>query len=132
MNFNSPSRVATAHAITDLLAAKGVDTRDELHAWLGHQDNRATLRAVKGVGPKSVDYIGNLVGRSHVAVDAHLRTFAADAGVSDLRYEQLQAAYEKAATLLGHERGGLEHAVWRFKAGRSTQHRTPSDRQCLR
>ncbi|MEU7035127.1 hypothetical protein ABZ958_15750 [Streptomyces sp. NPDC046237] len=116
MNFNSPGRVATAHAITDLLAARGVDTRDDLHEWLGHQDNRTALRTVKGVGPKSVDYIGNLVGRSQVAVDVHLRSFAAAAGVTGLTYAELRAAYEEAAALLGHEPGGLEHAVWRFKA----------------
>ncbi|MER7533832.1 hypothetical protein ABTX77_03460 [Streptomyces sp. NPDC097704] len=116
MDFNSPGRVATAHAITELLASRGVDTRDDLHEWLGRQDNRAALRAVKGVGPKSVDYIGNLVGRSHVAVDVHLRAFAAAAGVAGLSYEELRAAYEEAAALLGHEPGGLEHAVWRFKA----------------
>jgi hypothetical protein len=25
--------------------------------------------------------------------------------------------YEEAAVLLGHDRGGLEHAVWRYKSG---------------
>ncbi|MFD8134957.1 HhH-GDP family DNA glycosylase [Streptomyces mirabilis] len=117
MNFNHPQKVATAHAITDLLTANGVDTRDDLHAWLGQQANRAVLRTVKGVGPKSIDYIGNLVGRSQVAVDVHLRTFAADAGVPDLRYEQLRAVYEEAAAILGHDQGGLEHAVWRYRSG---------------
>uniref|UniRef100_A0AAU2UW45 Uncharacterized protein n=1 Tax=Streptomyces sp. NBC_00003 TaxID=2903608 RepID=A0AAU2UW45_9ACTN len=72
---------------------------------------------MKGVGPESIDYIGNLVGRAQVAVDVHLRTFAADAGVGDLRYEQMRAVYEEAAALLGHHRGGLEHAVWRYKSG---------------
>lgn len=116
MDFNSPHRVATAHGITALLVAKGVDTREDLHAWLAHEDGRAALRAVKGVGPKSVDYIGNLVGRSQIAVDVHLRAFAADAGVSGLAYEQLRGVYESAAAVLGHEPGGLEHAVWRFKS----------------
>lgn len=116
MNFRSPRRVAIAHGITDLLVAEGVDSPDDLHAWLDHQANRAALRTVKGVGPKSVDYIGNLVGRSQVAVDVHLRVFAANAGVTGLGYEQLQAVYEQAAVLLGHEPGGLEHAVWRSQA----------------
>ncbi|MFF3740445.1 hypothetical protein ACFYZJ_36785 [Streptomyces sp. NPDC001848] len=116
MNFKSPRKVATAHDLTDLLASSGVDTRADLCAWLDHQDNRAALRKVKGVGPKSVDYIGNLVGRSQVAVDVHLRAFAADAGVMELRYNELRAAYEEAAAVLGHEPGGLEHAVWRFKS----------------
>ncbi|MEV6689078.1 hypothetical protein AB0N28_27670 [Streptomyces sp. NPDC051130] len=116
MDFNSPGKVAVAHGITGLLAAAGVDTHDDLHAWLGHQANRTVLRTVKGVGPKTVDYIGNLVGRSQVAVDVHLRAFAADAGLPRLGYRQLQAVYEEAAALLGHAPGGLEHAVWRFKA----------------
>ncbi|MFD7033522.1 hypothetical protein ACFWAR_36405 [Streptomyces sp. NPDC059917] len=117
MKFNHAQKVATARAITDLLAVNGVDTRDDLHTWLDHQANRATLRTVKGVGPKSIDYMSNLVGRSQVAVDVHLRTFAADAGVQDRRYEQVRAAYEEAAALLGHDRAGLEHAVWRYTSG---------------
>ncbi|MET7843217.1 hypothetical protein ABZT45_32345 [Streptomyces sp. NPDC005356] len=116
MNFKSPRRVATAHAITNLLAAHGVDTRDDLRAWLDHQDSRAALRTVKGVGPKSVDYIGNLVGRSQVAVDVHLHRFAAEAGLPGFSYAQLRALYEEAATVLGHDYAGLEHAVWRFKS----------------
>ncbi|WP_329389291.1 hypothetical protein OG625_35785 [Streptomyces sp. NBC_01351] len=116
MDFADPRRVATAHGIADLLAAQGVDTRADLHVWLDHAANRAALRSVKGVGPKTVDYIGNLVGRSQVAVDVHLRAFAADAGVVGLRYEALRSAYEGAAAALGHEPGGLEHAVWSWKS----------------
>ncbi|MFF2173175.1 HhH-GDP family DNA glycosylase [[Kitasatospora] papulosa] len=117
MNFHYARKVAKAQNITDLLAAHGVDTRDDLHAWLGIQLNRAALRAVKDVGPKTVDYLGNLVGESQIAVDVHLRAFAAEAGVTDLRYEQLRTTYEHAAALLGHEPGSMEHAVWRLKAG---------------
>ncbi|MFJ7587808.1 hypothetical protein ACIQZO_10540 [Streptomyces sp. NPDC097617] len=117
MNFRSPGKVAKAHDITDLLVAEGVDTREGLRTWLDRPGSRAALRAVKGVGPKSVDYLGNLVGRSQVAVDVHLRAFAVAAGVPDLGYEQLRTAYEEAAALLGHEPGGLEHAVWRFRSG---------------
>ncbi|MEU5205334.1 hypothetical protein ACI2LF_40530 [Kribbella sp. NPDC020789] len=116
MNFKAPRRVATAHHIAELLATSGVDTRDDLHAWLEVPDNRAALRTVNGVGPKTVDYIGNLVGRSQIAIDTHLRAFAAQAGIVGLTYHQLRTVYEAAATLLGHDRGGLEHAVWRHRA----------------
>ncbi|MFF4969772.1 hypothetical protein [Streptomyces sp. NPDC001037] len=49
-------------------------------------------------------------------MDVHLRAFAADAGVTGLQYEELRAVYEEAAAALGHEPGGMEHAVWRFKS----------------
>ncbi|MGW7530094.1 hypothetical protein [Streptomyces sp. NPDC054783] len=117
MDFSSPRRVAKARAITEVLVAGGVDTRDDLRAWLDHQENRDTLRRVKDVGPKTVDYIGNLVGRSQVAVDVHLRAFAADAGLPNLSYQELRCVYEETAHLLGHEPGALEHAVWGSKAG---------------
>ncbi|MFD9541421.1 hypothetical protein [Streptomyces sp. NPDC060022] len=74
MNYRDARKVAKAHAITRLLAAHNVDTRHDLHTWLDVQANRAALRALKDVGPKTVDYIGNLVGRSQIAVDVHLET----------------------------------------------------------
>ncbi|MFE1320469.1 hypothetical protein [Kitasatospora phosalacinea] len=116
MTFRSPRRVATARGLADLLAAHGVETRADLHAWLDAPAHRAALRRVPGVGPKTVDYLANLVGRSHVAVDTHLRAFAAGAGLPELGYEGLRAAYERAADALGHDRAGLEHAVWRHGA----------------
>ncbi|MFF7115389.1 hypothetical protein ACFY91_24200 [Streptomyces albogriseolus] len=116
MNFHAPRRVTLAHRITDLLVTHHVDTRDDLNAWLDHTAHRAALRTIHGVGPKTVDYIGNLVGRSQIAVDIHLRAFAADAGLPALSYRQLRAVYEAAAAQLGHDRAGMEHAVWRFKA----------------
>ncbi|MFE9455156.1 hypothetical protein [Streptomyces sp. NPDC006739] len=116
MNFNAPRRVAIAHHIADLLAGCGVDTRDDLHTWLEAPDHRAALRTVNGVGPKTVDYLGNLVGRSEVAVDTHLRAFAAQAGIVGGNYHHLRAVYEAAATVLGHDRSGLEHAVWRHRS----------------
>ncbi|MGW3917462.1 hypothetical protein ACWEBX_39225 [Streptomyces sp. NPDC005070] len=116
MNFHDSYRVTIAHRITDLLAAHHVDTRDDLNAWLDQAANRAALRTVHGVGPKTVDYIGNLVGRSQIAVDVHLRAFAADAGLPALNYPQLRAVYEAAAAQLGYDPAGLEHAVWRIKA----------------
>jgi hypothetical protein len=75
MNCNDSRKIAAAHAISGLLAANGVDTRDDLRAWLDHQANRAALHTVKGARPKSIDYIGNHVGRPQVAVDVHLRAF---------------------------------------------------------
>ncbi|MFJ8158751.1 hypothetical protein [Streptomyces sp. NPDC094468] len=110
-NFNSPGRVAPAHAITTLMVARSVDTQDDLHDGIGLRDSRAALRTVKGVGSKTVEYIGHIVGRSHMAVDVNLRAFAVDAGAVGSGREELQAASEESATAFGHGAGGLEQ--WR-------------------
>ncbi|MFE0455469.1 hypothetical protein ACFW2D_30210 [Streptomyces sp. NPDC058914] len=105
-------KLAAIAAITDLLAASGVETCDELRAWLKEDTSRSALLTVHGVGPKTVDYLGSLVGGSHVAVDVHLRAFARQAGVGATTYHGLRRVYEETADRLGHDRGGLEHAVW--------------------
>ncbi|MER6110636.1 hypothetical protein ACWGPD_14560 [Streptomyces hirsutus] len=107
-------KLAAIAAIADLVAADGVETRDELRVWLKEDPHRSALLAVHGVGPKTVDYLGTLVGGSHVAVDVHLRAFARQAGVETTTYQGLRRVYERTADLLGHDRGGLEHAVWNY------------------
>lgn len=84
------------------------DRRLSYRLWTAVSSSTATIRLLL--------VEGNLVGRSHVAVDVHLRAFTADAGVTGLQYEELRAVYEEAAAALGHEPGGMEHAVWRFKS----------------
>lgn len=116
MAINDRRRAATAHGITAVLTAEGVDTREDLNGWLQEPQNRARLRAVHGVGAKTMDYIANLVGGSAVAIDVHLKTFAAQAGLTDLRYEPLRAAYLDAAQALGQDPAAMEHAVWRHQA----------------
>ncbi|MFD0228072.1 hypothetical protein ACWGPD_10085 [Streptomyces hirsutus] len=54
MNFHESRRVITAHRITDLLTDHDVDTRDDLNAWLENAANRAALRTIHGIGPKTV------------------------------------------------------------------------------
>lgn len=110
-------KLSAIAAVTDLLAASGVETRDELRAWLKEDAHRSALLAVHGVGPKTVDYLGALVGGPHVAVDVHLRAFARQAGVEATTYQGLRRVYEETADRLGHDRGGLEHAVWSHMSG---------------
>ncbi|GAA2495794.1 hypothetical protein GCM10010406_35060 [Streptomyces thermolineatus] len=48
----------------------------------------------------------------------HLRAFARGAGAEVTGYAQPREVHEQAADHLGHDRGGLEHAVWRHISGR--------------
>lgn len=118
--------------LTDRLADAGVETDEDLHRWLDQDTHRATLRLITGIGPKTVDYMGCLVGRDDIAVDMHLRTFAKDAGVSLTDYAGIRAAYSLAADILGHQHSGLEHAVWKHQsteAGPSTLEPTQPDQK---
>ncbi|KUM99384.1 hypothetical protein AQI95_39830 [Streptomyces yokosukanensis] len=70
----------------------------------------------RNLRPRLLDLLLSCLMCSHVALDVHLRAFAVDAGVPDLPYDQLHAVYEEVAVLLGHDKGDLEHAVWRHRS----------------
>lgn len=55
-------KLAAMAAVTDLLAANGVETRDELRVWVKEDAHRSGLLAVHGIGPETVDCLGSLVG----------------------------------------------------------------------
>ena len=102
--------------LTDHLAHAGVESRQDLHQWLDQTAHGASLRTLKGIGPKTVDYLGCLVGRDDIAIDIHLRAFAKQAGVTISDYAALRSLYEQTADALGHQRSGLEHAVWNHQS----------------
>jgi endonuclease III-like uncharacterized protein len=110
-------KLATIPALAASLADAGVETSEHLCLWLDDEVNRAALLGLHGVGPKTVDYLSSLVGRPSVAIDRHLRSFAKDAGVDTVSYADLRTIYEHVADRLGHDRSGLEHAVWRNESG---------------
>jgi endonuclease III len=113
-------RPAKLVLLADLTAAM-IDLEIETVTDLGRHlstDQRpaavARLRAVRGVGPKTIDYFAILAGSSDVvAIDRHLTRFAADAGISELSYGYLQQVYIAAALERGWTPGAVDAAVWR-------------------
>ncbi len=72
-------------------AAEGVETEDDLHFWLCEDEgecgaNIAKLAAVRGIGPKTIDYFNILCGEQDTAaIDMHLTRFLEQAGVRVVR-----------------------------------------------
>jgi hypothetical protein len=94
---------------------------------------REKLRSIRGIGPKTVDYLCGLLGLDFIAVDRHIRTFASDAGVTVADYEFLQIVVSYAADLLGVSRRHFDASIWtyvsnqRFGAQVRTTLRPPFD-----
>lgn len=112
LRIRNQRKLATISTVAHKLQADGVETTQDLRSWLDIGQNRAALLDIKGVGRKTLDYIGSLVGRPGVAVDRHLKSFIAAAGIPPASYDELRSMFENAADQLGHDRSGLEHAVW--------------------
>ncbi|MFE6861772.1 hypothetical protein [Nocardia sp. NPDC057668] len=110
--------------ITELAAALNVleveTVRDLAACYDGgdrEQQTRRVLRRVKGVGPKTVDYIAILTGSTgHVAVDTHIAGFVRDAGVDCGENRAIKDLIVRAAAELGCSAGALDAAIWRYRS----------------
>jgi 3-methyladenine DNA glycosylase/8-oxoguanine DNA glycosylase len=103
-----------------LLRDEGVDTEGDLRAWLQDDRSMRLLRALKGIGPKTIDYLKMLAGLPAIPVDRHVRLFAQCAGVTCTDYADLRTVLERASDFLGVACSSLDYAIWSYvSAGNS-------------
>ena len=107
-----------------MLQEKGVETVEDLRAWLSSAGNDAELLSVRGVGPKTVDYLRILSGLPAIAVDSRLRGFLADAGCPTSDYDEARRLLEGVADAMGVHRALLDHSIWEYVADRKAANRS--------
>jgi hypothetical protein len=101
LRWHHHTKVSRFVCLAELLRNESIDDFHQLRTWLQNPACREKLRAIHGVGPKTVDYLCGLVGLDFIAVDRHIRAFASDAGVTAADYDFLQTVISYAADLLG-------------------------------
>jgi endonuclease III len=103
--------------LTGFLWRQGIETEEQLREWIEEESNVEKLLSIKGVGPKTVDYLGMLVGRATVAVDRHLIRFLENAGVSVTSYAEAREILNQAADILGIDRRRFDQTIWHRMSG---------------
>jgi len=121
LNWNHDEKPRRLVALTELCIQQRVNTETDLCDWLSLAANRIRLLEIKGVGPKTVDYLSRLVGGATIAVDRHIRQFVALSSPNCKSYEDIRAVVCFAADLLGVDRRCLDHAIWKFMSLRGVQ-----------
>jgi hypothetical protein len=109
-------RVERFCAILHLLKREKIESEADLKAWLAKDNNLPKLHAIRGVGPKTVDYLKILVGLQSAAIDGRLRKFLGMAGIttSPNEYDTAKDIVNRTADLLSVERSLLDHSIWRY------------------
>lgn len=110
--WNHPEKVARFKRLHTVLLENRVEDTGMLQRWLSRSSARPELLKVKGIGPKTIDYMSCLVGIDSVAVDRHVRDFAKLAGVNIRDYDQLKTVFCYAADLLGARRRDFDAWIW--------------------
>ncbi|WP_036578827.1 hypothetical protein [Brucella anthropi] len=121
LNWQHPTKVARFERLVDFLYRAKVDTTEDIRTVLKSDTFCTDLQSLNGVGPKTVDYMACLVGIESVAVDRHIRTFAARAGVNNNKYEFLKNVFCFAADLLSISRREFDAWVWSREANKNLQ-----------
>ncbi|NYJ11848.1 hypothetical protein GGI64_002906 [Rhizobium leguminosarum] len=119
LNWKHPEKVGRFDALVCFMSGTGVEDVVDLRASLRDGAFVEAIREVRGVGPKTVDYMACLVGLDSVAVDRHVRTFAKRVGVMEEDYDFLRSVFCYAADLLSVSRREFDAWVWRREASMS-------------
>lgn len=114
LNWRHPDKPARVLAVTRLLSAEGIETEADLRDWLADEAHCQTLLGLKGIGPKTMDYLQVLVGIPNIAVDVHLFAFLERAGCPAKNYSEAHDLLMDAAQLLGWPASELDHSIWRY------------------
>lgn len=120
LNWKHPEKVGRFDDLVTFLFDNSVERISDLKEALSDALFVTAMRAVRGVGPKTVDYMGCLVGADSIAVDRHVRTFAKRVGVLEDDYDFLKSVFCCAADLLSLPRREFDAWVWKRESATST------------
>ena len=117
--WNGATKLRVLREITNVMITLKVDTVDDLYFHYVDparvRRTREKLRAIHGVGPKTVDYLAILAGvREHAAIDTRLINFAVEAGIANHSYDFLSEVMRNVAIRLGCGARDLDSAVWHY------------------
>ena len=101
------------------LQARRLETESDLRAWLAIESNRQSLLDLRGIGPKTADYMKILVGSQTTAVDRHVFGILGEAGIPTTNYDVARSIVNDAADLLGIGRAFFDHSIWRYMSRRA-------------
>lgn len=116
LNWKHHEKVSRFEALVLFLQKWGVENVEDLRAVLVSDKFCDAIQSVRGVGPKTVDYMACLVGIDSIAIDRHVRKFAREVGVDNDGYHFLRSAFCCAADLLSLPRREFDAWLWRRAA----------------
>ncbi|MCK4653531.1 MAG: hypothetical protein KAU01_03705 [Candidatus Cloacimonetes bacterium] len=114
LNLRGNVRVKCFLDLINLCSVENIKTESDLHDWLCDSNNLNKLRNIKGIGPKTVDYLKILVGIETTAVDRHLLKFIENAQIKISGYDEAHRIINTTADLLNVNRSDFDHSIWKY------------------
>jgi hypothetical protein len=112
LDWSHPEKLQRFNGLIQACRSASVDTLMEFQDWVVTRIAATALRSIRGIGPKSVDYLRMLAGHSAIPMDRHLFNFIAIAGVRTTDYHDGQRAFVDGCALAGIDPAHAEREVW--------------------
>jgi len=112
LNWVHEDKILRFERIVRFLKNENIELVADLHSQLASEKFRKELLCIKGVGPKTADYMACLVGVESIPVDRHVRSLALSLGITNQDYQFLQKVFCYAADFLGVPRREFDEWIW--------------------
>lgn len=114
INWRNDRKLELVKTLSWLFFDAGIENEDMLAEWLSSEPNIERLAQIRGVGPKTIDYLNMLSGNQAIAIDRHLFKFLELAGVIIKTYEEANQIYCMAADALQLSKYELDRKIWLY------------------
>lgn len=108
--------------VVRLFKSENIETEKDIYdrfTSLQSKDFADKLRSIKGIGPKTVDYLKILAGLPESAIDRHLVNFLGEAGIHSTDYKEVQSIINGVADHLKIDRSIFDHSIWTHMSTRA-------------
>lgn len=114
INWKNKEKLSRIEKLSWFFFENEVNNEKELSIWLKSEDNISTLREIKGIGPKTIDYLQILSGNESIAIDRHLKNFLRISGINTNSYEEAKYVLSITADSLGISKYEIDKRIWLF------------------
>jgi len=121
LRWEHGEKISRFDSLVTFVAEAEIESTSELGEALRDDSFRSDIQRLRGVGPKTVDYMACLVGVDCIAVDRHVRGFAVFAGLEDSSYDYLRDVFSFAADLLSVSRRDFDASIWHYQSAKTAR-----------
>jgi hypothetical protein len=121
LQWEHGEKISRFDSLVAFVVEAEIESTCELGEALRDDSFRSNIQRVRGVGPKTVDYMACLVGVDCIAVDRHIRGFAELAGLENSSYNYLRDVFSFAADLLSISRREFDASIWYYQSAKSSR-----------
>lgn len=114
INWSNEQKLERITKLCWFLFENQIENEDQLANWLDDNENISKITEIKGIGPKTTDYLKMLSGKQAIPIDRHLFKFLELAGIVVKTYEEANLLYCKAAERLNIQQYELDKKIWMY------------------